>query len=268
MLALRLVAVLVLLVGSAASALAQAPVASQCLLMAQNAARVVPVAYVPAQALAGSVTFRFVGHSTFRIESPDGTVIATDYHGNHGGGSVPDVVTMNRAHSTHYTDFPDPAIAHVLRGWNPSGGAAEHEIAVGDVLIRSVPTDIRALSEGRVPDGNSIFIFETADLCIGHLGHLHQVLNYEDLGWIGQLDIVMVAVDGAYTMSHQAVAATLDVLSPRLVLPMHYFGGTTLERFLAYVRRDFEIEMRDASVLTVSRETLPRQPTVVVLPGY
>jgi hypothetical protein len=28
---------------------------------------------------------------------------------------------MNRAHSSHYTDFPDPAIKHVLRGWNPEG---------------------------------------------------------------------------------------------------------------------------------------------------
>ncbi len=41
-------------------------------------------------------------------------MIATDYAGYAGGGT--DVVTMNRAHPTHFTDRPDPAIRHVLRG--------------------------------------------------------------------------------------------------------------------------------------------------------
>jgi hypothetical protein len=29
-----------------------------------------------------------------------------------------------------------------------------------------------------VPDGNSVFIFEVAGLCIGHLGHLHHELMH------------------------------------------------------------------------------------------
>ncbi len=34
---------------------------------------------------------------------------------------VPDVATMNKAHPTHFSYRPDPAIRHVLRGWNQSG---------------------------------------------------------------------------------------------------------------------------------------------------
>ncbi len=37
------------------------------------------------------------------------------------GSIVPDVVTMNRAHSSHYTSIPDPRIQHVLRGWSEDG---------------------------------------------------------------------------------------------------------------------------------------------------
>ena len=44
---------------------------------------------------------------------------------------------------------------------------------VDDVYIRNVPTDIRSWGGELERDGNSIFIFEVADLCIGHLGHLH-----------------------------------------------------------------------------------------------
>ena len=39
---------------------------------------------------------------------PGGVRIATDYSGAYRTGRLPDVVTMNRAHSTHYTLFPDP----------------------------------------------------------------------------------------------------------------------------------------------------------------
>ncbi|MEM8698418.1 MAG: MBL fold metallo-hydrolase, partial [Pseudomonadota bacterium] len=68
------------------------------------------------------VEISYVAHSTFRIETPEGVAIATDFFGA-AGGDTPDVVTMNHAHETHYTDFPDPAIPHVLRGWKTGGRA-------------------------------------------------------------------------------------------------------------------------------------------------
>lgn len=247
--------------------------ASRCLAIAQSAPQTIPVAYLPAQdgptaAVGEAVTIRFVGHSTFLLTSPEGVTIATDYSGYAGPGVVPRVATMNQAHSSHNTSDPDPSIEHVLRGWNPQGGPAEHHLEVGDVLIRNVPTDIRGWETVRVPDGNSIFIFETARLCIGHLGHLHHVLDPEDLAWIGQLDIVMAAVDGSYTMDHASMLETLKVVKARLVLPMHYFGEATLSRFLARLGAEFDVEMSDSPEITISAATLPQSPKVLVLPGY
>ena len=250
------------------------PSGSRCLAVAQSAPAAIPVSYLPVQdglirpGPAEDVTIRFVGHSTFLITSPADVTIATDYNGYAGQGIVPRVVTMNRAHTTHYTETPDPRIEHVLRGWNPDGGPARHNLTVGDVLIRNVTTDIRSWGGHAVPDGNSIFIFEVAQLCIGHLGHLHHVLDTEDLAWIGQLDIVMVPVDGAYTMAQTAMVDTLRVLRARLVLPMHYFGETTLAAFLRGLDQDFEVETSSGPELTVSVATLPRTPKVLVLPGY
>jgi L-ascorbate metabolism protein UlaG (beta-lactamase superfamily) len=271
-----LAAVSLALVAPGAGAVAQtapepAPSGSRCLAIAQDAARIVPVAFVPAQdgmvsPSVSEVTIRFVGHSTFLITSPDGVTIATDYNG-FAGGSVPRIATMNHAHGSHYTDAPDPRIEHVLRGWNPAGGPARHNLQVGDVLVRNVPTDIRRYGT-REPDGNSIFIFEVAQLCIGHLGHLHHVLDPEDLGVIGQLDVVMVPVDGGYTMDQGAMLETLQVLKARLVLPMHYFTSETLGRFLARLGEAFEVEMRGDPQITVSVRTLPASPKVMVLPGY
>ena len=251
---------------------------SRCLAIAQALPKTVPVAYVPAQEgmqppTKEEVTIRFVGHSTFLITSPEGVTIATDYNGYAGPGVVPRVVTMNRAHTSHWTDNIDPGIEYVLRGWNPEGGKAEHNLEIDDVRIRNVTTDIRGFGfEGgagmRMADGNSIFIFEVARLCIGHVGHLHHVLAPEDLAVIGQLDVVMVPVDGSYTMSQAAMVETLEVVKARLVLPMHYFGSATLSRFLAFLGETFDVEISPTPEITISVRDLPERPKVLVLPGF
>ena len=244
---------------------------SRCLAVANSVPQAQFAAFSPAAPAAltqGEVRLTYVGHSTFLIESADGVRIATDFTGFAGTGVVPDVVTMNHAHTSHFTDSPDPRIAHVLRGWNPAGGPAHHDLTLGDVMIRNVPTDIRSFAGIREEAGNSIFIFETAGLCIGHLGHLHHELGPEYLGLIGQLDVVLVPVDGGFTMAQASMIEVLKLLKARLIIPMHYFGSATLATFLDGMRDDFEVEISVSPVVVVSVLTLPKSPKVLVLPGY
>jgi L-ascorbate metabolism protein UlaG (beta-lactamase superfamily) len=240
---------------------------SRCLAVAEAPPHVQPAAYRLAQLEPDEVRIRFVGHATFLIESPKGVTIATDYTGN-PRDMIPTVVTMNRAHSSHYTDNPDPRIAHVLRGWNPEGGAADHHLQVDDVIIRNVPTDIRRGFGDRLPDANSIFIFEVANLCIGHLGHLHHELGAEHVGWIGRLDVLMVPVDGSYTIAQDSMINVIKLLRARVVLPMHYFGPSTLQRFLSGLGEEFDVEISPTAEVVLSETTLPSAPKVLVLPGY
>jgi hypothetical protein len=72
-----------------------------------------------AQLKLGDTRISYVGHSTFLLETQRGIRIATDYNDYVRPAVVPEIATMNRAHTTHYTNNPDPGIAHVLRGWNP-----------------------------------------------------------------------------------------------------------------------------------------------------
>ncbi len=239
---------------------------SRCLAMAQAPSMIAPVRYIPAALGQDEVRITYITHSTFRIETPTGATIATDYAGVGGPGPLPTVVTMNHAHSTHYTDFPNPDIRHILRGWNPKGGPARHHLRVEDVLIRNVPTDIRSWEGGREEDGNSIFIFEVAGLCIGHLGHLHHELAPDDLANIGQLDIVMAPVDGTFTLDQPNMVKTLKVLKARIVIPMHAFGPGSLARFVQKMSADFAVSYLDKSELIVTAASLPKTPTVMVLP--
>jgi hypothetical protein len=78
--------------------------------------RAIPAAFNLAALSGDEVRVPYVGHATFLIESPQGVKIATDYNDYVKPRVIPDIATMNHAHSTHYTDNPDPAIKHVLRG--------------------------------------------------------------------------------------------------------------------------------------------------------
>jgi L-ascorbate metabolism protein UlaG (beta-lactamase superfamily) len=215
---------------------------------------------------AGNVEITYIGHSTFVIESPKGVTMATDYNDYVKPKAPPVIATMNRAHDTHYTRFPDPAIKHVLRGWGEGKGRAIHDIAEQDVRVRNVPTNIRA-GEDTNFYGNSIFIFEVSGLCIGHLGHLHHTLAPEHMKAIGQLDVVLIPVDGSYTLDPEGMREVIAQLQAPLMIPMHYFGQSTLNRFLDGVRDRYEVVRKETTTITLSRATLPTKPTVMVLPG-
>lgn len=245
----------------------------RCLAMSQAPGRtrfggIVPPSLVRlAQLKPGDVRISYVGHSTFLIETPAGVRIATDYNDYVRPTVVPEIVTMNRAHTTHYTNSPDPSIRHVLRGWNPDGGAAQHDITLEDVRVRNIPTNIRSYSGSTDIWGNSIFVFEVANLCIGHLGHLHHTLTTQQLAQIGQLDIVLVPVDGSFTLDVAGMVEVLKALRAPLMIPMHYFSSFTLERFMQEARPSFEVEMNEVPTIVVSRTSLPKTPKILVLPG-
>ena len=79
---------------------------------------------------------------------------------------------------------------------------------------------------------------------------------------------MMVPVDGGYTMAQVNMMQVVKDLKASIVIPMHYFGPTTLSNFISTARATLKIEVKDTSTLTVSRKTLPKEPTLIVLPGY
>jgi L-ascorbate metabolism protein UlaG (beta-lactamase superfamily) len=219
---------------------------------------------------ADQVRFTYAGHSTFLIESPQLVRVATDYNDYVRSPVLPDIITMNHAHTSHYTDRPDPRIKHVLRGWGPSPDQpARHDMTFKDVRVRNVPTNIRSwMTGGTERHGNSIFIYEMANMCIAHLGHLHHTLSQQQLNEIGRVDVVFVPVDGSMTLDLEGMMEVLQALKAPLMIPMHYFSTYTLHRFLDRVRQNWTVEISEVPSMVVSKTTLPATPKVTVLPGH
>jgi L-ascorbate metabolism protein UlaG (beta-lactamase superfamily) len=258
------------LAQGAAPPAAKPEIAESCpgLVAASRPPFAAPSAFRLAALNADQARISYIGHSTFLLESPQLVRIATDYNDYVKAPMLPDIATMNHAHSTHYTDNPDPGIKYVLRGWVDEEKPARIDLQYKDVRVRNVPTNIRLWAGGTERHGNSIFIFEVANLCIAHLGHLHHTLTQAQLNEIGRVDVVMVPVDGTLTLDLEGMVEVLHALKAPLIIPMHYFSAYTLDRFLQRVRQDREVEIAEIPSVLVSKTSLPAKPKVMVLPGH
>lgn len=240
---------------------------SHCLAVAQAAPGldyVVPASFAPVAV--ETVRLHYITHASFLIRTHGGLNMVTDYTGFLGSTEmIPDVVTMNHAHDTHWTPNPDPAIPNVLPGWGPFGQGIEHRLDLGEVLIRNVSTDIRSSFAPVEPRGNSIFIFEVAGLCVGHLGHLHHEPDEEQYAALGRLDVVMAPVDGGYTLDLPTMTRVLKRLRSSVVIPMHWFSLFALDDFLDGMSDEFAIVEVGGPALEMSLDRLPSRPTIMVL---
>ena len=216
----------------------------------------------------GQVDLTFIGHASVLIESAQGVSIVTDLNDYFPPPFPPDIATMNHFHDTHFTNHPDPRIRYVLRGWDTGEGPAHWDLTLKDVRVRNVQTNVRNwFSNGTEFNGNSIFVFEVADLCIAHLSHLQHTLAPEQLAALGQIDVLLPMIDGAYSLSQYDIIEVIDQIKPRLIIPVHFFGPSQLERFLARMQDRFPVRRNDDPHVALSRASLPQSTEILLLPS-
>jgi L-ascorbate metabolism protein UlaG (beta-lactamase superfamily) len=78
--------------------------------------------------------------------------------------------------------------------------------------------------------------------------------------------VLLVPVDGGFTMGQEFIRDVIGQIRPSLVVPMHWFGQARLERFLAMMADDYPSSVNDGPSILLSRATLPWRRTIV-LPG-
>ena len=83
---------------------------------------------------------------------------------------------------------------------------------------------------------------------------------------IRKIDILMVPIDGTYTMSLDGISGITRRLRASVVLPMHRFA-TPLEKFMRRIGWQFVIDVHTERTLKSSRDLLPDTPTVIILNG-
>ncbi|MBM3511763.1 MAG: MBL fold metallo-hydrolase [Alphaproteobacteria bacterium] len=219
------------------------------------------LANVPAE----QVRLTFVGHASFEIETAEGIRAVTDYNGYIRPARNPHIVTMNNSHSTHFTDVIEPEILLALRGWK-NDGVLRHNVVVKDLRVRNVPTNLYPIGGG-LAHGNSIFVFESANLCIAHISHVHHRLSDDQLLDLGLIDVALVAVDGTVTMTYRELFEALDKIKPRLIVPMHMISMNAVNHFVALAQTLYPVKHHDSDTIMLDARTLPLRPEVLFLKG-
>ncbi|NQV55654.1 MAG: MBL fold metallo-hydrolase [Rhodospirillales bacterium] len=224
-------------------------------------ARLMPASFSLAEVPIGNLSIQFIGHASFLVSSPQGVKVITDYNDNYRADVLPDIATMNIQRGNHSTYEIDPAIKFVLRGWDTGSGLQRHDVRVKDVRVYNLPTNILNSGAG-LSNFSSMFIIQSAGLCVAHMGHLAHMLNKEQFHRIGRIDVLLVPVDGRVTQSMDELVHNIRGINPRIVVPMHFNVFETLDEFLSQAAGLFPIKKIEKDSLLVNRSTLPQNTEI------
>jgi L-ascorbate metabolism protein UlaG (beta-lactamase superfamily) len=164
----------------------------------------------------------WLGHSSFLVESKDGTRIVTDpfeagsYDGAVGYSPIDthaDVVTVSHEHADHNavdTVSGGPEVVRdpgerMVRGISIRGISAFHDESKGQ-------------ERGRV----NIYVMDVDGVKVGHLGDLGHLLSAEEVAAVGSVDVLLAPVGGYYTIGPEEAKRTAEALGAKIIIPMHY----------------------------------------------
>ncbi len=175
----------------------------------------------------GGVTLRYYGHSAFRWTTPYGVKILIDPFSNPPLEQCKwflqefplvhaDLVFVSHPHFDH------KAFERVLG--DPTIIRTPGKFIGEDFTVEAVP-DQHARDYGRQFNHfNLIFVVRIAGISFCHLGDNRAELPVEVLEQIGSVDVLMVPVDASnHLLTYEEVDAIIELLNPKVVIPMHYF---------------------------------------------
>jgi L-ascorbate metabolism protein UlaG (beta-lactamase superfamily) len=214
------------------------------------------------------VKIRFLGHASFLVTSAGGTKIVFDpYEPGGFNGAITygrltepaDVVVITHEHADH------SFAAGVLGSPQVIKGPGVHSAAL--ILLHGIPLKHDS-SGGSERGDNTVFCADIDGLRLCHLGDLGHELNPSQAAEIGAVDVLLCPVGGTFTIDATGATQVIRALNPRITIPMH-FKTPKIRLPLAplddFLRGKKNVHHQHASEITLTRETLPKEPQIMVL---
>lgn len=169
---------------------------------------------------------QWYGHASFRVTANDGTSIITDPYTPEVAGYKPitdpaDIVIVSsdndRFHCRHDLIPGAPEVVNALELAQGSG-----ETTVNGIPIRAIEAMESADMAHRDPDQNGMYRFEVDGVHIGHMGDMGNALSEAQMQFFTGVDILLALAGGHPTIPLDDLKAAIDILQPKLVVPMHF----------------------------------------------
>jgi L-ascorbate metabolism protein UlaG (beta-lactamase superfamily) len=204
----------------------------------------------------------WLGVSCFRLRGKERTVLTDPYAktgGQNMGRPTADIVTVSHPHPNHEN------VAAVGGAPKVVDGPGEYEI--GGVVITGIST-FHDAEGGRKRGKNTAYLIEVEDVVVCHLGDLGHVPSTEQIEAMADVDVLLVPVGGETTINAAQAVEVVNLVEPKIVVPMHYRaegGAADLEPVERFCREMGVKEWQSQPKLTVTSSTLPEGPHLVVL---
>ena len=203
----------------------------------------------------------WLAHSCFRLRSRE-AVVVTDPPGKDWGsmGALQaDIVTVSHRHEGHGN------VAAITGQPLVVDRPGEYEIR--DVAIRGIGTYHDA-ERGERLGKNIIFLMELEGITVCHLGDLGHLPTASQTEELGNIDVLLVPVGGGSTIDAPKAAETVSLLTPKMVIPMHFQDPrvrTDLEPLDRFLKEMGVTEAAPQQRLNLAKSNLPAETHVVVL---
>ncbi|MFW5985412.1 MAG: MBL fold metallo-hydrolase [Halanaerobiaceae bacterium] len=207
--------------------------------------------------------FKWWGHSCFTITTDDGVKIVTDPYGNdfpyENVTDRAEIVTVSHDHFDHNGTDSVPGDPEIV--------ATEKGIDYQGVKIRGVSSfhdDEKGSSRGQ----NIIFIIESGDKTVVHLGDLGHSLNEEQKEKLTAVDILLIPVGGHFTIDASQAYKIVEQLDPAVIFPMHYKTDKIdlpIKGITPFLENFAPNRVKDIAQSEIEITKLPENQTVYVL---
>ena len=211
-----------------------------------------------------SITIKWHGHACFEIKND--VAIVTDPHDGRSIGLKPpsakaDIVLISHKHFDHAD-----GLSYVKKdGTVVIDKPGSYEVR--SVKITGVLT-YHDESRGAKRGPNTAYVFDVKGVRFCHLGDLGHVLSEDQARSLRPVDVLMIPVGGVFTIDARQAERVVEMLSPRLTIPMHFkIPGLNLPiaGVEAFVAGRGDVERVPSNAYSVSKEALPSRPKIVVL---
>ncbi|MBQ4090062.1 MAG: MBL fold metallo-hydrolase [Clostridia bacterium] len=205
---------------------------------------------------------RWYGHACFKLDFANGPYVVTDPFDDHVGyplcDASADIVTTSHGHGDHNYVESIQGRPTVL---NRTG-----LFTFDDLVVRGVKAYHDELNGAKRGD-NIIYIFESDDLKIAHMGDLGHEPDLKQYAALDGVDVLMIPIGGYYTIDTETAVKIIEKIQPKLVIPMHF--NTAVMNFPITDEKHFVeltgAEYWNSNVIEVTKENLSTLPKAVVM---
>ena len=204
----------------------------------------------------------WLGHSCFRIKIKEATIVTDPFDETSGyplKKLTADIVTVSHDHPRHSSMQGIAGDPKLLQG------PGEYEIA--GVFVYGIRC-YRDSDKGKTKGTNTVYLMEIEGTKLCHLGDLGHTLSAAQVEEVSDADVLLVPVGGPPTIDASGAAEVINLIQPKIVIPMHYKTDVAkpeldpLDKFLK------EMGVKEANPLpklAVNKSMLPIETQVVVL---